>query len=84
MRRDLALHFYAGATIAILTFATIVVLLDKPNYWLPAVVVFVAGAGKEIYDLISDKGTPEGLDAFVTCLGGAAGLALTFFIMSLF
>ena len=33
--------------------------------------VVVAGAGKEVYDLVSRKGKPEIGDAFATIVGGS-------------
>ncbi len=62
---DKKLHFLVGLAIALVL-----------NIW----VCILAGAGKEIYDKISKKGTPEFMDFVCTVLGGLVGiLALLIF-----
>lgn len=41
----------------------------------------LAGLLKEIYDKVSGKGTPEGLDWLATCLGGMFGAGIHYFIL---
>lgn len=38
------------------------------------VIVLVIAIGKEVYDYVSKKGTPEYMDAVATVLGGVIGL----------
>lgn len=42
------------------------------------IVCAVGGIGKELFDHVSRRGTPEAADAFATILGGVAGLLLHF------
>lgn len=84
MRRDLVLHFYGGAAIFISVQAVIYVFFAYHSYTIPAITVVAIGVGKEVYDRVSGKGTPEFLDIMFTCLGGASGFALSHFIVSLF
>lgn len=41
----------------------------------------LAGLSKEVYDKVSGKGTPEGLDWLATCLGGMFGAGIHYFIL---
>lgn len=49
-----------------------------------AALCFVLAWGKEIYDRVSGKGTPDKLDAIWTMLGGAVALApvSTFYVVA--
>lgn len=76
MRKDLVLHFVAGAVIALIAQASILVFFGYHSYFIPAIIAAVSGVGKEIYDLISKKGTPDLNDAIFTCLGGGLCLAI--------
>ena len=66
MRRDHKLHFAAGLAIA-----AALGLWVSPLFGLGAGIA--AGAGKEAYDLISGRGTPEWSDLFWTAIGAVAG-----------
>ena len=69
---DKKLHLVFGAFIAL------IVMLGVRDYGIEgqtsviagAIACFVAGLGKEIYDKVSGKGTPERLDFFYTVFGG--------------
>jgi hypothetical protein len=65
-------HLLAGLMISIGT-------MFMPVIWSFMVVVMV-GVGKEIYDKVSGKGTPEILDAIATVLGAIPVIAVRFFI----
>lgn len=61
--RDKLAHFHAGIAVAALAY---------PFGLIPAVLATViAAVGKELWDL-QGNGTPEGLDAVATLVGGAA------------
>jgi hypothetical protein len=61
---DKLFHFLAG----IVAFAVV-----APFGWtLAGAAVLAAGAGKEVWDRVSGKGTPDALDAVATFAGGAA------------
>lgn len=66
MRPDHLLHLFAGLGIA-----AIFGLGVHPLFGL--VLGIAAGAGKETYDLISGRGTPEWSDLFWTAGGAVAG-----------
>lgn len=64
---DKANHFVYGAVVAALG------LFFGP---LPAAaMVLLVGFGKELYDLVSGRGTPDGTDALATVAGGAVVVA---------
>jgi len=60
---DKLLHFFSGGFLAAL-------LLPFGFEWAWLGVV-VAGVGKEVYDKVSGRGTPEWKDAFATIVGGS-------------
>ena len=60
---DKQLHIYSGGMLAGM-------LMPFGFEWALLGVV-VAGVGKEVYDLVSGKGTPEIADAFATIVGGS-------------
>ena len=60
---DKALHFFSGGMLA--------GLLMPFGFEVAWAVVFTAGVGKEVYDKVSGKGTPEFKDAFATIVGGS-------------
>ena len=66
MRPDHMLHFAAGIAVA-LAFG----LGVAP--WFGLMLGVLAGVGKETYDLISGRGTPEWSDLFWTAGGAVAG-----------
>lgn len=65
---DKVLHFLAGYAIAH------VADMRFGDQWEPSGIVSALGAGigKEVYDRLSGKGTPETWDAIATMLGGVA------------
>lgn len=66
---DKANHFVYGSLVALVGLLFGV---------LPAaVMVLVAAFGKEIFDLATGRGTPDGFDALATVAGGAAVVAPT-------
>ena len=69
---DKKLHLAAGAIIALATL------------WLNPItsmaLVVLAGVGKEIYDKVSGKGTPEVMDAVATVIGGAVVIIPSLFL----
>ena len=60
---DKALHFFSGGMLA--------GLLMPFGFEVAFAGVVSAGVGKEIYDKVSGKGTPEWKDAFATIVGGS-------------
>jgi len=60
---DKALHLYSGGMLA-----GMLMPFGFEWAWLGVV---IAGVGKEIYDKVSGKGTPEWKDAFATIVGGS-------------
>ena len=60
---DKALHFYSGGMLA--------GMLMPFGFEVAWLVVAAAGVGKEVYDKVSGKGTPEWKDAFATIVGGS-------------
>jgi len=60
---DKALHFYSGGMLA--------GLLMPLSVQLAVFGVIFAAIGKELYDLLSKRGTPEWKDAFATIVGGS-------------
>ena len=60
---DKQLHFYSGGMLA--------GLLMPLSVQLAVFGVIFAAIGKELYDLLSKRGTPEIMDAVATILGGA-------------
>ena len=60
---DKALHFYSGGMLA--------GLLMPLSVQLAVFGVIFAAIGKELYDLLSKRGTPEIMDAFATIVGGS-------------
>lgn len=75
-QKDKKLHLAAGFGIAFL------LSFLSPLFGFIAAVT--AGAGKEVYDKLSKKGTPELLDFVFTVLGGLIGLALYWLCILLF
>lgn len=68
LARDKALHFVGGFLIG---------LTVAPFFGISAMIpVALAGFGKELYDNISKKGTPELLDAVATIAGGAVAVII--------
>jgi hypothetical protein len=67
---DKLYHFTAGVIIYI--FSSIIL-----NNWLSMIPVIIIGAGKELYDLYSGKGTPDWWDFIWTIIGGIFVLLLT-------
>lgn len=65
-QKDKQLHAAAGFVIGFL-FSLVSPLLG-------VVMAIIAGIGKEIYDKVSKKGTPEFLDFVFTVLGGLLGV----------
>lgn len=64
---DKANHFVYGSLVAFIG------LFFDP---LPAAaMVLLVGFGKELYDLVSGRGTPDGTDALATVAGGAVVVA---------
>ena len=61
---DKQLHLYSGGMLA-----GMLMPFGFEVAWLGVV---IAGVGKEIYDKVSGKGTPEWKDAFATIVGGSA------------
>lgn len=66
--QDKSKHFIAGFGIAII--ASLFV-----GYLIAVIVAILAGAGKEIYDKVTGKGTPEFLDFVATVVGAIAAIA---------
>lgn len=64
---DKLLHFAVG----VLVFAAI---LPFSGPWFAFAVACIAAVGKEAYDHLTGKGTPELLDAAATVAGGAVGI----------
>jgi len=60
---DKQLHFYSGGMLA--------GLLMPLSVQLAVFGVMFAAIGKELYDLLSKRGTPEIMDAVATILGGS-------------
>jgi len=60
---DKQLHFYSGGMLA--------GLLMPLSVQLAVFGVIFAAIGKELYDLLSKRGTPEIMDAFATIVGGS-------------
>ena len=60
---DKQLHFFSGGFLA--------ALLMPFGFEVAWLVVAAAGVGKEVYDKVSGKGTPEWKDAFATIVGGS-------------
>ena len=60
---DKQLHIYSGGMLAglLIPFSVQTAFFG----------VLFAGIGKELYDLVSKKGTPEIADAFATMVGGS-------------
>lgn len=79
-RPDLEKHAVAGSIIGIgAAVATERMICQRMSFemasYISNMVGFLAacsgGVGKEVYDKVSNRGTPDTQDAFVTCLGGA-------------
>jgi hypothetical protein len=70
--QDKANHFIYGAVITTIT--TLLLIISQNYSLLPYCLhpTIIAGIGKEIYDRVSGKGTPEVLDAVATISGGLA------------
>lgn len=64
--RDKQLHFGAGVLIGLLA-----VFLG----WWAMLPVATAAVGKEVWDKISGKGTPEAMDASATIVGGGVSVS---------
>jgi len=60
---DKLLHFFSGGFLA--------ALLLPFGFESALLGVAAAGIGKEVYDLVSGKGTPELADALATIVGGS-------------
>jgi len=58
---DKQIHFFSAATLAL--------LLYPLGAATAALIVTLAAIGKEVYDKVSGKGTPEIADAFATIVG---------------
>ena len=69
MKTDKKLHFLTGIAIAALAMHYV------QWYWALALVALVA-LGKEMYDRISGKGTPELWDFLATLIGGGIAIAI--------
>ena len=69
LQRDKLLHYTVGT----LLYATTYLLVG----YLAIVVVTVVAVGKELYDKVSGKGTPEYLDALATITGGVVCLVVS-------
>ena len=72
---DKFLHLLVGFIIAF--------FIGLINPIIGLVVAILAGIGKEVYDKVSKKGTPEFLDFVFTAIGGILGFA-TVYILRLF
>lgn len=72
IQHDKLLHFAAG----ILAFAAI---LPFTGPWFAFAVASLAAVGKEAYDHLTGKGTPELLDAAATVAGGGVGVWIAYF-----
>ena len=69
IKRDKAQHFWVGFMVSGV-FAVLAIALKLPNVYLYAIIpAVVIGIGKEMYDLISKKGTPKVADALATVAG---------------
>ena len=69
LSRDKLLHYTVGTLLYVATYWLM-------GYW-ALVVVIVAAVGKEVYDKVSGKGTPEWLDAIATVIGGIICLIIS-------
>lgn len=68
---DKANHFIAGTLIYVLS-----AIIFSPI--LAMIPVIIAGLGKEMYDYITKKGTPDVIDFLYTVLGALPPLILNF------
>ena len=75
--QDKKKHFVAG-------FAIAAVVSLFAGYIVGLLVAILAAAGKEIYDKVSGKGTPELLDFVATVAGAIAAVAVSVAISALF
>ena len=66
---DKQLHFFSGGMLA--------GLLMPLGFEVAWAGVVLAGIGKEVYDKVSGKGTPEWKDAFATIVGGSVVVVTT-------
>ncbi len=66
--QDKRKHFIAGFGIAIVASLSV-------GYLIAVILAILAGAGKEIYDKVTGKGTPEFLDFVATVVGAIAAIA---------
>lgn len=69
---DKFLHLLVGFIIAF--------LIGLINPFIGLGTAILAGIGKEIYDKVSKKGTPEFLDFVFTAIGGVLGSAIAYII----
>ena len=69
MQRDKLLHYAVGTLLYATSYAVV--------GYLAIVAVVMAAVGKELYDKVSGKGTPEWLDAVATVLGGTVCLTVS-------
>lgn len=67
--QDKLIHYVIGT----LLYAATYLLVG----YLAIVVVIVVAVGKELYDKVSGKGTPEYLDALITITGGVVCLIVS-------
>lgn len=77
IQQDKKKHFVAGYAITIV----VSILL---GYIVGALASIVAGVGKEVYDKVSGKGTPELLDVVATATGAVAAVATSVAISLLY
>lgn len=70
-------HFIAGFTIC--AFASLSV-----GYLLGFVIALLAGAGKEVYDRVTGKGTPEFKDFLFTAFGAIVSVVLSVILTLIF
>jgi len=75
---DKKLHAIVGSYIGLITYLIIKDLGGIQDLYVGAsvVLVFLAGVGKELYDKISKKGTPDRKDAAYTIYAGWASILL--------
>lgn len=71
MQKDKALHMLLG-------FAIVVIFFYLFGFLVAATACFVAAIGKEVYDKVSGKGTPDFLDIVATVVGGGVGIGACF------
>jgi len=78
LNKDKIMHFVAGAFIASMT-VSVSTIWESNRFWLASSAIssaFLAGSVKELYDLLSQKGTSEWADLWATALGGLAAAVI--------